>query len=208
MPSSLTRRSSDGSGNAEPSAPRASTLAAITDLLSGSLPRFDSRCGHTGGFGICLSLPEPGQEFITYAQHRIRRKRLGVLKEREKLQHSDTVSFCIAQMVRTQCQHSPTLMIDRVPQPSRGRFLAHITPHLIELRLQPAPRSKPLCAIEIYLHARGMEMLEHGQIHLLQVKCLFFNSLITVVGLTCNTRAVSRMPLPFMAISTICCFTC
>jgi hypothetical protein len=31
--------------------------------------------------------------------------------------------------------------------------------------------------------------------------------LITVVGLTCNTRAVSRMPLAFMAISTICCLT-
>ena len=36
---------------------------------------------------------------------------------------------------------------------------------------------------------------------------VFFNSLITVVGLTCNTRAVSRMPLAFMAISTICCLT-
>jgi hypothetical protein len=35
----------------------------------------------------------------------------------------------------------------------------------------------------------------------------FFNSLITVVGLTCSTRAVSRMPLAFRAISTICCFT-
>jgi hypothetical protein len=32
----------------------------------------------------------------------------------------------------------------------------------------------------------------------------FFNSVRTVVGLTCNTRAVSRMPLAFMAISTIC----
>jgi hypothetical protein len=39
-------------------------------------------------------------------------------------------------------------------------------------------------------------------IHRLQVRFLFFNSLITVVGLTCNTRAVSRMPLAFMAIST------
>jgi hypothetical protein len=29
------------------------------------------------------------------------------------------------------------------------------------------------------------------------------SSLITVVGLTCNTRAVSRIPLAFMAISTI-----
>src|SRR5882672_6569911 len=28
----------------------------------------------------------------------------------------------------------------------------------------------------------------------------FFSSFMTVVGLTCNTRAVSRMPLAFMAI--------
>ena len=47
-------------------------------------------------------------------------------------------------------------------------------------------------------------MLQHPVIHLLEVRCLFFNSFRTVVGLTCNTRAVSRMPLAFMAISTIC----
>src|SRR5437016_3851825 len=36
---------------------------------------------------------------------------------------------------------------------------------------------------------------------------LFFNSLMTVVGLTWSTRAVSRMPLAFIAMSMICCFT-
>jgi hypothetical protein len=40
-------------------------------------------------------------------------------------------------------------------------------------------------------------------IYLLEVRFLFFNSFSTVVGLTCNTRAVSRIPLAFMAISTI-----
>ena len=35
----------------------------------------------------------------------------------------------------------------------------------------------------------------------------FFNAFRTVVGLMCNTRAVSRMPLAFRAISTICCLT-
>ena len=35
----------------------------------------------------------------------------------------------------------------------------------------------------------------------------FFNSSITVVGLIFSTRAVSRMPLPLTAISTICCLT-
>jgi hypothetical protein len=37
-----------------------------------------------------------------------------------------------------------------------------------------------------------------------QLRCLFLSSLMTVVGLTCNTRAVSRIPLAFMATSTIC----
>src|SRR5262249_49675874 len=33
---------------------------------------------------------------------------------------------------------------------------------------------------------------------------LFFHSAMTVFGLICKTHAVSRMPLAFMAISTIC----
>jgi hypothetical protein len=32
-------------------------------------------------------------------------------------------------------------------------------------------------------------------VRLFFLEMFFFNSLITVVGLTCNTRAVSRMPL-------------
>src|SRR5262245_41218550 len=36
---------------------------------------------------------------------------------------------------------------------------------------------------------------------------LFFSSLMTVVGLTWSTRAVSRIPLAFIAMSTICCLT-
>jgi hypothetical protein len=39
------------------------------------------------------------------------------------------------------------------------------------------------------------------------VQVLFFSSLITVVGLIFNTLAVSRMPLAFIAISTICSLT-
>jgi hypothetical protein len=41
--------------------------------------------------------------------------------------------------------------------------------------------------------------------HRLQLWLLFFRSLMTVVGLTCSTRAVSRMPLAFIAMSTIGC---
>lgn len=41
----------------------------------------------------------------------------------------------------------------------------------------------------------------------IEMPLYFFSSLMTVVGLMCNTRAVSRMLLAFIAISTICCFT-
>jgi hypothetical protein len=44
-----------------------------------------------------------------------------------------------------------------------------------------------------------------AMIHRLQLRLFFFSSLMTVVGLTCSTRAVSRMPLAFIAMSTICC---
>jgi hypothetical protein len=43
--------------------------------------------------------------------------------------------------------------------------------------------------------------------HRLQVRGLFFNALSTLLGLTCNTRAGSRMPRAFIAISMICCLT-
>ena len=36
------------------------------------------------------------------------------------------------------CEHSPGVMIDRMPQPSRGRFSVNKTPHLIQL--SDAPR--------------------------------------------------------------------
>jgi hypothetical protein len=43
--------------------------------------------------------------------------------------------------------------------------------------------------------------------HRLQLRLFFFSSLMTVVGLTWSTRAVSRMPLAFIAMSMICCLT-
>ena len=64
-----------------------------------------------------------------------------------------------------------------------------------------------ICTPYLHLDVFGMEVLQHAMIHRLQVRRLFCNSLMTVVGLTCNTRAVSRMPLAFKAISTICCLT-
>ena len=86
-------------------------------------------------------------------------------------------------------------------------FAVHVAPHLVELGAEPTPRLQFVRTPYLDLDVRGMEVLQYALIHRLQDRCLFFNSLITVVGLTCNTRAVSRMPLAFMAISTICCLT-
>ena len=36
--------------------------------------------------------------------------------------------------------------------------------------------------------------MQHRLIHLLECRCLFLSSLMMVAGLTCNTRAVSRIP--------------
>src|SRR5215813_6375603 len=42
--------------------------------------------------------------------------------------------------------------------------------------------------------------------HVLECRFLVFSSVMTVLVLTCKTRAVSRMPLAFIAMSTICWF--
>jgi hypothetical protein len=52
-----------------------------------------------------------------------------------------------------------------------------------------------------------MEVLQDAMMHRVQVRCQFFHALSTVVGLTCNTRTLSRMPLAFRALSTLCCLT-
>src|SRR6266852_8832272 len=84
-------------------------------------------------------------------------------------------------------------------------FAAHVAPHLVELGTEPPTYLQLIRTPYLHLDLLGMEVLQHAMMHRLQVRCLFFHSLITVVGLTRNTRAVSRMPLAFMAISTIWC---
>jgi len=49
--------------------------------------------------------------------------------------------------------------------------------------------------------------LQYGMVSLVEVRCLFFSSVMTVLVLICKTRAVSRIPLAFIAMSTICSFT-
>src|SRR6266516_7230037 len=81
-------------------------------------------------------------------------------------------------------------------------FAVHVAPHLVELGAEPTTHLQLIRTPYFHLDLLGMQDLQDGLIHLLEVRFFFFNSLMTVVGLTCNTRAVSRMPLAFMAIST------
>lgn len=37
------------------------------------------------------------------------------------------------------CEYRTTAMIDRVPEPPRVGFAAHVTPHVVQLGRQPAP---------------------------------------------------------------------
>src|SRR5262245_55821846 len=74
-------------------------------------------------------------------------------------------------------------MIQRMPQPPCPLFSPDETPQFIEL-------GGTWTRSEYHL---GVDVLQHGG---------FFNMAITVVGLMCNTRAVSRTPLPLTAIST------
>src|SRR5262245_15762381 len=98
-------------------------------------------------------------------------------------------------------------MINRMPEPPRLRFLANITPHLIEFGGQPSALIQLLSATDRDLHLLWGQVLQGCLIYLLDVRRLFLSSCRTVVGLTCNTRAVSRIPLAFIAMSTICCLT-
>ena len=100
-------------------------------------------------------------------------------------------------------QHVSTVMIDRVPSPVWLRFLPHVTPHFIELRGQSATLGELVRAADLNLHLLWRQGLQHRLIHLVELRRLFLSSFITVVGLTCNTRPVSRMPLALRAISTI-----
>ena len=54
--------------------------------------------------------------------------------------------------------------------------------------------------------SEGRKMVRNVH-HGLEHRRLFFHAVITVLVLTCNTRAVSRIPLAFRAISTLCSLT-
>ena len=86
-------------------------------------------------------------------------------------------------------------------------FVVHITPHFVQFRGQSTTLIQLLRTANLYFYLLGIQELQHRMIHLDKIRFLFFNSFMTVLVLTCKTRAVSRMPLAFIAISTICSLT-
>src|SRR5712692_6313041 len=94
-------------------------------------------------------------------------------------------------------QYGATVVIDRMPQPPWLGFFPHVTPHLIKLRGQSTTLGELVSAAELDLYVRRVEVLQYRLIYLLEVRFFFFNSFRTVAGLTCNTLAVSRIPLAF-----------
>src|SRR5262249_25653855 len=100
--------------------------------------------------------------------------------------HGDDRSHAITTAAPLSCQHnSPS---HRVRRSARGG-------------------DQLLSATDLDLHLLWGPVLQCRLIDLLEVRRLFLSSCRTVVGLTCNTRAVSRMPLAFIAMSTSCCLT-
>src|ERR1700730_3054353 len=96
-------------------------------------------------------------------------------------------------------QDHPGQMINRVPQPALVSFALHETPHFIDLRGLDPP--------DLYRNRGGTAPFHDTCIDWRERTGLFFNPSITVIGLICSTRAISRTPLPLSVISTICRFT-
>jgi hypothetical protein len=74
--------------------------------------------------------------------------------------------------------------------------LAPVGPHRIDFRF--------LSSLEHHIHLVRMQHGEQRLVHRGEGRLFFFNVCMTVVGLLCNPRAVSRLPLPWTLIATIC----
>jgi len=101
----------------------------------------------------------------------------------------------------------PGVVIHRVPEPSWMRFRFHNTPHCVELGAQSTTHLQLIRAPDFHLDLLGIDDRQHRMMHRLQLRLFFFRSLMTAVGRTWSTRAVARMPLAFIAMAMLCCFT-
>ena len=90
-------------------------------------------------------------------------------------------------------------MINGMPQPALLFLLANIAPHLIQFSV--------FNLMNMNGNFTRLETFQYPVVDRFKTGFFFLISLITVLGLIFNTRAVSRMPLPFIAMSIICFFT-
>ena len=91
------------------------------------------------------------------------------------------------------------MVLNGMPYPPLLTFAAHKAPPLIDLGC--------LHLVDDDLTLRRIKRLEQSFIGLLDERLFFLMVSMTVVGLTPKTRAVSRIPLPLSALSTIRGFT-
>ena len=97
------------------------------------------------------------------------------------------------------------VVLTRVPSPARIGFAVHVAPQLVEFSAEPTPHLQHIRTPYLDLHVLGGQVRHHRLIHWRACRFLFVSSCMPGVGLTCSTRAVSRMPLACRAISTMCC---
>ncbi len=86
-----------------------------------------------------------------------------------------------------------------VPSPARLGWAAHGAAPMTHLQRLRTP--------SLDLDLRGLEVRQDAMMHRVQVRCRLLHALSTVVRLTGNTRALSRLPRAFRARSTLCCLT-
>jgi hypothetical protein len=96
-------------------------------------------------------------------------------------------------------QALPRQRVKRMPQPALVRFPLHETPHFLDLR--------GFDSTDLYGTRVAIASCHHTSMDWGARTHLFFNSSLTLMGLICRTRAISRTPLPVRGMSTICRFT-
>ena len=100
-----------------------------------------------------------------------------------------------------------TAMIDRVPEPPRGRLAAHVPPPFVQRGREAAPLIACCCTAPFHGAVRGLHGLSDRLVDGVEGRGLLFHSVMTVFVLMGKTRAVARSPLAFRALSTLWCLT-
>ncbi len=94
-----------------------------------------------------------------------------------------------------------------VPQPTRWRCLRARRPHLVERCGASTPSLPCLRTAPLHGAVLGVHRLESRMVSLGEGRGLCVCAGMTGFGRTCNTRAVSRIALAFLARAMLCSFT-